>query len=186
MLEKIIQLDKELFIYLNSFGSEQFDGLWLLITKQIYWTPFFILVFYFLHKKIGWKYFGYFLLFLSVLILVTDQTANLFKWYFQRLRPCNDDEIKAVIRIVKTSSSYSFFSAHAANSMATAIFVFQILKKYYKNSYLLFLFPIIFAYSRIYLGVHFPSDILVGYLFGGLYGYGFYKLYEKYIISRNL
>ena len=185
MLEKIIHLDKELLVFLNGLGSERFDGLWLMITKQIYWTPLFLLIFYLLQKKIGWKNFGFYILFTAVLILVCDQTANLFKWYFQRLRPCNDEEIQHIIRIVKSSSSFSFFSGHATNSMATTVFAFMILKKYYKHAYLLFLFPLIFAYSRIYLGMHFPLDIVTGYVFGATFGFICYKLFQKYILRTS-
>lgn len=184
MLEKIIDLDKKVFIYLNGLGSETYDGLWLLITKQIYWTPFFLLIFYFLQKKLGWKNFLYYILFTAVLILICDQTANFFKDSIQRLRPCNDVEIKDIIRIVKSSVTKSFFSGHATNSMATTVFAYLILKKEYKYSFLLFLFPFIFAYSRIYLGLHFPTDILTGYAFGAIFGCIFYKMYQKYIIKN--
>ena len=184
MLEKILQLDKELLIFLNGLGSPTFDGLWLMITKQAYWTPVFLLVFYLLKKKLGWKHFGYYILFTTLLIILCDQTSNLFKWYFHRLRPCNDDSINHIIRVVKTSPSFSFFSGHAANSMATAVFGFMIMRKYYKHSYLLFLFPLIFAYSRIYLGLHFPSDIVTGYVFGATFGFIGYKLYQKNILKN--
>jgi undecaprenyl-diphosphatase len=184
MLEKIIHFDKELLVFLNGLGSPEFDGIWLLITKQVYWTPLFLIVFYLLQKKLGWKNFGYYVLFTAVLILLCDQTANLFKNGFQRLRPCNDEEIKGIIRVVKSSSSFSFFSGHATNSMATAVFTYMILKKYYKHSYLLFLFPLIFAYSRIYLGLHFPTDIATGYAFGATFGFICYKLYQKYILKQ--
>lgn len=183
MLEKIIDLDKKIFIYLNGLGSESYDGLWLLITKQVYWTPLFLLIFYLLQKKLGWKNFLYYILFTAVLILICDQTANLFKETFQRLRPCNDIEIKDIIRIVKSSTTKSFFSGHATNSMATTVFAYMILKKYYKYSFLLFLFPLIFAYSRIYLGLHFPTDILTGYAFGATFGFVCYKMYQKYTIK---
>jgi undecaprenyl-diphosphatase len=179
MLEKLISLDKQLFVYLNSLGSVTYDDFWLLITKQINWAPFFILIFYLIYKKIGLKKLGITLLFIAVLILVCDQTANLFKEAFQRLRPCNDPEIKTIIRVVKQSDTFSFFSGHATNSMATTVFVFLLLKKHYQYSYLLFLFPLIFAYSRIYLGLHFPIDILSGYLFGASFGFLFYKIYQK-------
>lgn len=186
MLEKILKLDKDLLIFLNGLGSPTFDGLWLIITKQAYWAPVFLMVFYLLQKKIGWKNFGYYILFTAILILVCDQTCNLFKWYFQRLRPCNVEELKGIIRIVKTSKSFSFFSGHATNSMATTVFGFTIMKRYYKHSYLLFLFPLIFAYSRIYLGLHFPSDILTGYAFGATFGFICYKLYRKYILKTRV
>ncbi len=180
MLDKIINFDKKAFVFLNGFGSDYFDSLWLIITKQVYWTPLFLFIFYLLQKKIGWKNFGFYLIFMAVLILVCDQTTNIFKEQFQRLRPCNDDEIKSIIRIVKASDTFSFFSGHAANSMASTVFSFMILKKFYRHVYLLFLFPLIFAYSRIYLGLHFPGDILIGYLVGAIFGYGFFKIYLKY------
>jgi undecaprenyl-diphosphatase len=185
MFDKLIDLDHKVFIFLNGLGSETFDGLWLIITKQLYWSPLFLLIFYLLQKKLGWKKFGYYILFTAVLILISDQTANLFKNSFQRLRPCNLEELKDIIRIVKTSSSFSFYSGHATNSMASTVFAFMILKQYYKHSYLLFLFPLIFAFSRIYLGLHFPSDILTGYLFGATFGFICYKLYQKYILKTS-
>jgi undecaprenyl-diphosphatase len=184
-LEQLIQLDKELFIFLNGLGSEPFDAFWLIITKQLYWTPFFIAVFYLLQRKIGWKNLGIILLFIAVLITFTDQITNLFKNHFQRIRPCYNEEISGIIRVVKSSKTYSFFSGHAANSMASTMFIFLLIRKYYKYTYLLFIFPLIFAYSRIYLGLHFPSDILTGYLFGGSFGFGFYKIYNHFSNKYN-
>lgn len=184
MFEKIIDLDKEVLVYLNNLGSETYDGLWLIITKQIYWAPFFLFIFYLLQKKIGWKKFGYYILFTAVLLLICDQTVNLFKYGFERLRPVNDTEINGLLRIVKTSKSFSFFSGHATNSMASTVFMVMVLRKYYKHAYLLFLFPLIFAYSRIYLGLHFPTDILTGYVFGATMGFVFYKLYQKFIFRE--
>jgi undecaprenyl-diphosphatase len=184
MLEKIITLDKELLIYLNGFGSTTYDGLWLIITKQVYWTPFFLFLAYLLYKKIGIKKLGIVIIFIAVILLCCNTSVEFFKATFQRLRPCNDPELKGIIRIVHQSDSYSFFSGHASNSMATMIFLFFILKKYYKYAILIFLYPVIFAYSRIYLGVHFPTDILTGYVFGAILGFVFYKIYQKYFIEN--
>lgn len=181
MLEKIISLDKELFLFLNGLGSPAFDPSWQFITKQVNWTPFFLLVFYLIYKKLGLKNLGIIILFIAFLILICDQTANLFKYTFERLRPCNDLQIKDSIRVVKQSDTFSFFSGHATNSMATTVFVYLIMRKHYKHIYLFFLFPLIFAYSRIYLGLHFPGDILAGYTFGATSGFLFYKVYQKKI-----
>ena len=178
MLEKIIASDKQLFVFLNGLGSETFDNLWLGITHQFYWTPFYLLVFYLLQKKIGWKNLLIALLFVALLILFCDQTANLVKNSVQRLRPCNDPEIKDIIRIVKSSDTFSFFSGHATSSMATTVFVYLNFKKYYRYAILLFLFPLIFAYSRIYLGLHFPLDIISGYIYGTTFGFLGYKLHQ--------
>ncbi len=183
MLEKIIDLDKQLFIFLNNLGSPTFDGLWLIITKQINWTPLFLIVFFLLYKKIGWKNLAIYIFLIALLILICDQSANFFKNTVQRLRPCNDLQIKNLIRVVIQSDSFSFFSGHATSSMATTVFVFLTFSKYYKYAFILFSFPLIFAYSRIYLGLHFPIDIITGYFYGGTFGFLFYKFYG-YLIDR--
>ena len=177
ILEQLINLDKELFLFLNGLGSEQFDGFWEIITKQIYWSPLFIGVFYLIQKKVGWKGLGIIILFLAALITFTDQITNLFKYSFERLRPCNNPEFDGIMREVITRKSFSFFSGHASNSFATTTFVVLIIRNYYKHTYLLYLFPLIFAFSRIYLGLHYPGDILAGYVAGGIFGFGCYKLY---------
>ena len=176
-MEELISLDKELFLFLNGLGSEAYDEFWKIITKQLNWAPFILAVFYLIQRKIGWKNLGIVILFLAVLIAFTDQITNLFKYSFERLRPCNDTDVNGIARIVIHRDSFSFFSGHASNSMATTTFIFLLLRKHYKFTFLLFLFPLIFAFSRIYLGLHFPSDILVGYLFGATFGLIFYKLF---------
>jgi undecaprenyl-diphosphatase len=178
MLEKLQSLDTQLFVYLNSLGSENFDGFWLFITKQVNWIPLFLLLFYLIYKKIGIKQTLYLLLFIAVLITITDQTTNVFKNGFQRLRPCNNPEIKSFIRIVQVRNSYSFFSGHAANTMAVATFLYLNFKQNFKYFALIFLWPLIFAYSRIYLGLHYPLDIVSGYLCGFIFGFLMYKTYK--------
>ena len=177
MLEKILSLDTELFVYLNGLGSETYDGFWLMITKQINWIPLFLLILYLIYKKLGTKQTLYLLLFVAVLLVFTDQTTNLFKNGFKRLRPCNNPEINSFIRIVQTRTSFSFFSGHAANTMAVATFLYLIFKRNFKYFWLLFLWPLIFAYSRIYLGLHYPLDIICGYLCGFILGFLMFKLY---------
>jgi undecaprenyl-diphosphatase len=179
MLEKIIDLDKSLFVLLNNLGSKPFDAIWLLLTNQLNWIPFFLLLLVILFKKIGQKQLLIAMLIVTVMIAFSDQSINLIKNNVQRLRPCNDEELKGIIRIVKDSDTFSYFSGHAANSMAAMLFVFLILRKFYKFAYLIFLYPLLFAYSRIYLGLHFPLDIISGYIYGGLIGILFYTIYKK-------
>ncbi|WP_367755112.1 phosphatase PAP2 family protein [Flavobacterium sp. WC2430] len=179
MLEKILTLDTQLLVYLNSLGSTQYDGLWLIITNQLNWLPLFLLLLYVILKKLGTKQTLYLLLFIAILLTFTDQVTNLFKNGFQRLRPCNNPEINTIIRVVKKSNSYSFFSGHAANSMAVATLLYFTLRQYSSYFILLFLWPLIFAYSRIYLGLHYPLDIFCGYVFGIFSGYLFSILYKK-------
>ena len=110
MLEKILTLDTELLVYLNGLGSPAYDGLWLFITRQSNWVPLFLLLLYVIYKKLGVKQTLYLLLFITVIVAITDQTTNLFKNGFQRLRPCNNPEINTVIRVVQVRNSFSFFS----------------------------------------------------------------------------
>lgn len=179
MLEKIQELDTSLFVYLNSLGSETFDKFWLIITSQLNWTPVFLLFFFLIYKTIGGKQTLFVILFIAVLIAFTDQTTNFVKHTFERLRPCNNPEINSFIRIVQVRKSFSFFSGHAANTMAVATFLFLVLKSRLKYLGFLFLWPLIFAYSRIYLGLHYPGDILSGYFFGAIFGFVTFKIYQK-------
>ena len=178
MLEKIIAIDKQLLVFLNSFGSETFDPFWLIITQKVNWIPFFLLLLFLVYKKLGTKQTLIIVLFVAVLLTLNNTFTDLVKNYFQRIRPCNDIDIKEIIRNVKPSQTFSFFSGHAANSSAAMIFLFLVMRKFYKNFWWIFLYPLIFAYSRIYLGLHFPTDILTGYIVGCTLGFLTYKIYQ--------
>ncbi|AWG23944.1 phosphatase PAP2 family protein [Flavobacterium kingsejongi] len=166
MLEYLLELDKNLFVFLNGMGSETFDPLWLFITKQFNWIPIFAIIFYLVFKHLGWKHALLVVVIIALLITLTDQTTNIFKRGFERLRPGNNPEISHFIRIVQKRSSFSFVSGHASNSMAVALFLYLVMKPYLKYMGFIFLWPLIFAYSRIYLGLHYPGDILCGYVWG--------------------
>jgi len=178
MLEKILSIDTELFIFLNSLGSERYDALWLLITKQTSWIPLFLFLLYLIFNKLGTKQTLYLMLFVAILLVFTDQIANLFKNGIQRLRPCNNPEINTFIRIVQSRSSFGFFSGHATSSMAVSTFLYLIFRKDFNHFWLLFLWPLIFAYSRIYLGLHYPLDIICGYLCGAIVAFLMFKFYQ--------
>ena len=188
-METVLELDKNLFIFLNSLGSERFDGFWLFITKQINWIPIFLIIMYLVFKHLGWRHALMIILVLALLIALTDQTTNLFKNYFQRLRPVNNTDLDDVIHFVHKRSSFSFISGHASNSMAAAFFLYKVLKPYLKYMGFIFLWPLVFAYSRIYLGLHYPGDILAGYIWGILMALLMMKLYtflrDKYFPEKE-
>lgn len=188
-METLLELDKNLFIFLNSLGSERFDGFWLFITKQINWIPIFLIIMYLVFKHLGWRHALMIILVLALLIALTDQTTNLFKNYFQRLRPVNNTDLDDVIHFVHKRSSFSFISGHASNSMAAAFFLYKVLKPYLKYMGFIFLWPLVFAYSRIYLGLHYPGDILAGYIWGILMALLMMKLYtflrDKYFPEKE-
>jgi len=183
MVDKILQWDRELFVFLNGLGSETFDGFWLFITKQINWIPVFLIIAYLVFKRLGWRHALMVLVIIGLLVTVTDQTTNLVKYYFQRLRPGSDPELAHLIRAVQVRSSFSFFSAHASNSMGVAMLLFLIMRRYLKYMGFIFLWPLIFAYSRIYLGLHYPFDIMCGYTWGAICGLLMYQFY-KYVRDK--
>lgn len=185
MLERLIELDQRFFVFLNGLGSSTFDPFWLYITKQTNWSPLFIVLLVVIYRKIGWKQTLYLMLSIAVLVLCTDQVTNIVKAEFQRLRPCSTPSLIPLIRIVKSSDTFSFFSGHAANSMAVALFVYLRFKNKFRFFYLLFLWPLFFAYSRIYLGLHFPLDILSGFIFGAIMGTLGFLIFNKYMKSLN-
>lgn len=178
MIDKILQLDRELLVFLNSLGSEKYDGLWLFITSQANWIPVFLIFAYLVFKHLGWKHSVLVLVMIALMITLTDQTTNLFKDGFQRLRPGSDPDLAGHIRAVITRKSYSFISGHASNSMAAAMFLFLVMRRHVKYTGFIFLWPLIFAYSRIYLGLHYPFDILCGYVWGILMAFLVWEIYK--------
>ena len=190
MLEYLMNLDRDVFLYLNNLGSEQWDGFWLFITKQLNWIAIFLIILYLVLKNYGWRHAVLIILMISLLILITDQTTNhLFKYRFTRLRPGSDPALDGLMRAVKTSKTFSFISGHASNSMAACFFLYTVLKSRVKYIEIMFLWPLVFAYSRIYLGLHYPGDILVGYIWGILMALLVLKLYvklrDKYFPNRE-
>jgi undecaprenyl-diphosphatase len=175
----IIHLDKELLIFLNNLGSEPWDAFWLAITNQFNWAPLFVLIIYLTIKAFGWKRGGFMVLFMILLVAFSDQFTNLIKNSTERLRPNNDPEIKNVLRTLIHPQGYSFMSGHATTSTFFSVFVVLLLKEKYKYIYALLFFPLIFAYSRLYLGVHFPIDISVGIIVGILFARIYFFLFKK-------
>jgi len=183
MLDTIINTDIELLIFLNNLGTIQWDGFWLFMTNKFSAIPLYLLLLFFSYKYYGIKKTVVIVVFIALLITVSDQTSNLFKYGFKRLRPCHDENISGLIRLVKSScgGKYSYFSAHAANSMAVAVFFGLLFKKYIKYILpILIIWAFIVSYSRIYIGVHFPLDVLTGLFFGSILGLLFYYLIQLF------
>lgn len=183
-LDKIIQHDKELLVLLNGLGNENWDSFWMIITNQFSWIPLYILFFFLIFKSFGWKKGVAFILVTALMVTFSDQLTVFIKNATERLRPCSDPTIN--IRDVLNRKSFSFVSGHATTSSAVSLLMFLTLKKYYKYTVLFFIWPLLFAYSRIYVGVHFPGDVIVGAMLGLLIGYLFYQISLKILAKVDV
>jgi undecaprenyl-diphosphatase len=181
LLDKIIQADKELMVVLNGLGTERWDQFWLIATNQLSWIPLYLIFFYLIFRSFGWKKGLALVLLTALMITFSDQFTVFLKDSFERLRPNRDPTINQIIRILKNNSSFSFVSGHATTSMAVSLLMHLSLRKYYPYTGLFFIWPLMFAYSRIYIGVHFPLDVFCGALLGLLIGYVFYLMSLKLI-----
>lgn len=180
MIEQLLEYDTQLFLFLNNLGSEPWDGLWLAITEKLTFIPLYALLLFLLYKKFGAKSLLVFVVLVALMITFTDQITNVFKRGFMRPRPCGEVDLIDHMRFIAVRcGKYGFFSGHSSNSMAAAVFAGLMLKPFYKNLiFVLLVWSVIVAYSRIYVGVHYPLDILCGLTFGALAGFMFYKIAE--------
>ncbi|UOB18023.1 phosphatase PAP2 family protein [Abyssalbus ytuae] len=180
MLDKIIEYDKELFLFLNNLGNENWDAFWMFMTHKLSAIPLYLFLLILCIKKLGYKQTLLVLVLVALMITATDQLANVFKYGFERLRPCHDDTVFNKMRLVKSycGGKFGYFSAHAANSFTVATFFSLLFNKSIKwLPALLLLWALIVAYSRIYIGVHFPLDVVTGICIGLLFGWLFYFLF---------
>lgn len=193
MIEEILKLDSKLLIFLNNLGVPRFDTFWISLSKieaNILMYLFLICLFFYIQKpRPKFSNILYLIFIIAIMITITDQGANLFKDSFQRLRPCYDETIKDSIRLVKDNcgGKYGFFSAHASNSFSLATFFGLLFMNRIRYIILITLvYASFISYSRIYLGVHFPVDIICGSLFGLFIGFSIYKfVYLKFFKFFN-
>jgi undecaprenyl-diphosphatase len=174
-LQKILEVDKEIFLFLNGFHSPFWDTIMLMITRKETWIPFFAIIIYYIIKNYRVKAL-LILFFMAIVILFSDQFSVLLKENIQRLRPVYQPEIEHLVHnVLRKGGLYGFVSSHAANSFAIFAFTTRIFRN--KTYWFLLLFwAVIFSYSRIYSGVHYPLDILGGALLGWGIGVLLYKL----------
>jgi undecaprenyl-diphosphatase len=183
-MDTFVRWDTELFIYLNNLGSQKFDGFWLFMTNEYYWIPAYLLVFIIVIEKYGWKKALFIGVSIGIMIALIDNIATLFKNWIQRPRPCRNSELDGLFRLVieNCRGTYCYFSAHAANSFGLATYLSALFYKKHKYApCLLFVWAMLVSYSRIYVGVHFPLDVVSGALVGVLIG-GLFSKTRRYIL----
>ncbi|WP_103070773.1 phosphatase PAP2 family protein [Aquimarina sediminis] len=185
-MEELIQFDKDLFLYLNNLGNTSWDGFWLFMTNKFYQIPLYALLLFFFYKYYGVRGTIITLVVVALLITATDQLSNLFKnVLFMRPRPCRADGVAEFARIkAERCGRHGYFSGHAASSMALAFFIGLSLRKYLKYIFpFMVIWSITVGYSRIYLGVHYPGDVVTGMAIGILLGFGAFRLH-RFLVKK--
>jgi undecaprenyl-diphosphatase len=187
-LQKILELDTSLFLFLNSYHSNFWDTIMLMITRKEPWFPFYAVLVYFVIKNYRSKSW-LIILFIGITILLSDQISVILKENIQRFRPVHNPEIEHLVHnVLRKGSLYGFVSSHAANVFAVFVFTTRLFRN--RAFWMLMLFwAVIVSYSRIYSGVHYPLDIIFGGLLGWLIGYGTFKLMMiiefRYFFAKN-
>ena len=181
--ESLQSIDQSLFVYINRVATHPIlDTLMPFFRESTFWIPFylFLIVFVFVNfGKNGWVW----LLFAFITVLLTDQfSSSIIKNWVQRPRPCADPLFSGQVRLLldHCSGGYSFTSSHATNHFGVATFLFVTLGRFFGNwKYLLFFWAALICYAQVYVGVHYPFDVIFGALLGFMIGHFVCWAYQK-------
>ncbi len=146
----------------------------LAFSSKWLWLPLYVFLAYYSYREYKRGSLLWIVLAAAIMIVITDQgSVNLFKEVFQRLRPCHEDELKGLVNLVSGScgGQFGFVSSHAANVFGLASFLSVALPQFGAKGLLLFGWAAMVSISRVYLGVHYPFDIIIGAVFGGIVGW---------------
>ena len=181
MLESLIELDHEIFLWLNGKHSEAFDFIMFWVSNKFIWVPFYLYLIYRVVQMHNNRILLLLIPSIALMIVCSDQSSvQWFKEVFLRPRPCHEPLLDGLVHTVKNKCGgpYGFVSSHATNSFAVAVFVLLIYREAWWTVGLLFWAALV-SYSRIYLGVHYPGDVLGGAILGSLWGVIWYTIFDR-------
>jgi undecaprenyl-diphosphatase len=170
--------DTDLFLLLNSLHTDFFDTLMWYASATRTWIPLYLLMLLWMYRKLGWRRFLLMALGLALCVLLADRiSSGVFKPLFARLRPTH--ALGDMVHVVREyrGGRYGFLSSHAANMFAIAVYSLLVMRRTYFTVFML-IFALFVSYTRIYLGVHYPLDIICGGLLGAGIGWGVATLYQ--------
>ena len=188
MVEQLEKLDQQLFLFLNSINSPFWDPIMNALTGKLIWVPLYIAILFFMAMKYKRKFYVI-ILFIILAAILADQSSVFIKNLVQRPRPCHDPVFEGMVHIFNNHCGgiYGFVSSHASNAFDVAmISLLFIGKRWY--TIIIIIWALIVSYTRIYLGVHYPGDILFGSLLGMMIGWSAYRLYvltDQKILQHN-
>lgn len=180
-----LNLDSDLFYRINSVWTNSFlDHNLPWWRDSTAWYPLYLFLFVFMLMNFGWRSWPW-ILFIALNVTITDQLSSTYlKQWIPRLRPCQDPNMIGHVRMLLNhcSGGLSFPSSHATNHFGAAVFIFCTLRNYLENwSYLFFFWATSVSYAQVYVGVHYPTDVLGGAIIGSIIGYFVAFIYNKKI-----
>jgi undecaprenyl-diphosphatase len=193
LMDKILQLlltfDKWLFIYINTWWTNSFfDSILPLCREASIWLPVYLFLMVFALLNFGAKAWPWILLILVTFTLTDQISSSVIKPMVGRLRPCRDPDFSQYVRLLinHCTGAGSFTSSHATNHFGAAVFISVTLKEYFKNwRYLFFIWAALVSYSQVYVGIHYPSDVIGGAILGSLIGYATGSFFNRNIGLSN-
>lgn len=189
MLESLKTLDRYLLLKINSLHTPLLDSFMWYMSES--WHTYLIVIAlgFVFYKKFSVKKALEFVVGCAIVVACTDLSTNLIKHNVKRYRPTHNLEIKSEVHIVRDyrGGEYGFFSSHSANTFGLTAFAFLCITWVNKRYKLLwFLYPALISYSRMYLGVHYPSEVFTGMISGLLFGTLIYYLMNNYFFSAHV
>lgn len=184
MLQFLNQIDQRLFFFLNGMHNPFFDTVMVRATGLLVWLPVYLLFLWLVIREYKWQTL-IIIAFVAIMILVSDQICNIVKETVHRFRPSNDPALSAV-HIVNgyRGGTFGFYSAHASNNFAVAVFLILLIGKRFKYIIIpLLVYAFLISYTRIYLGVHYPGDTIFGAIAGAIIGFCLGKLCLRTILG---
>ena len=187
-IKTITDIDQSIFFFFNGMHNPFWDIVMPLFTRTELWSVLYLTLIFFIIKKYRTKAL-IILIGLALVILISDQFSVFVKEMVKRLRPTHDPAIQHLVHNIHSKGGlYGFFSSHATNTFAVAMFTSKLFKNY-RYSLLIFTWALLVSYTRIYIGLHYPLDILTGIIVGILIGYFIYKLMlfteNRFFIIKN-
>jgi undecaprenyl-diphosphatase len=186
-MEVLAQLDRSLFLFLNSFHLTFLNPIMVILSGQAIWIPFIGFFLWQAKQKFNQRNFWLFVLFLICALVASDASSSyIFKNIFDRLRPCREVDLKPLIYSFgqKCGGKYSFVSSHASNSLVLIAYSVRALNINVRWMIPFGLMVALVSFSRIYLGVHYPGDVLGGWVVGLVWGLFFSFVFRTQGASR--
>lgn len=192
-METLEALDRSIVLWINSMNAPVMDEVMWIISGKLTWIPLYITLLFLFARKYGWGKAALFLISVAVAVTIADQVSvHLFKNLIMRYRPSHHSELTNQLHFYAMEGGlykggmYGFVSSHATNFMVVCLMAILALRKHYKRIVIpMIAIYVLVCYSRMYLGVHYLSDLIAGALLGALIAYLMHRFVVKPLLLKE-